>query len=164
MDPQPAPTRHSGAELAREDGGRNPEAAQGKPSLCKPSLSSTNHFTFFTETAMKKTRNSYDPSEVPHRPYLPSLRPERRKCPLVFRPFVPSEGRCPLPSVRPQSTEVPSHPSSARPERKCPRIPHPFVLSAGKWFVHPARQVGCTNHSPGVEGLPPPSMAENERN
>ena len=67
-----APTRHSG-------GGRNPESAQGKPFLSKPSLSFAHHFTYFTEIATKKTRNSYDPSEMPHRPYPSSVRPERRE-------------------------------------------------------------------------------------
>ena len=102
MDPQPTPTCHSGAELAPvKTGGRNPEAAQGKPSLSKPSPHFADHFTFFTETAMKKTRNSYDPSEVPLQSFL-SVRPERREVVCTY-----------------------------------------------------SRQLGCTNYSPEVEGLPP---------
>ena len=77
MDTQPAPTLHSDAELALvKTGGRNPEAVQGKPSLSKPGPHFTDHFTYFTEISYEKTRNSYDPSEMPHPSYFPSVRPE----------------------------------------------------------------------------------------
>ena len=39
-----------------------------------PHPNATDHFTYFTEIAMKKTRNSYDPSEVPLQSFV-SVRP-----------------------------------------------------------------------------------------
>ena len=102
----------------------------------------TGHFTYFTETTMKKTRNSYDPSEVPTYPscvrpegravptYPSSVRPERREVPFYPSSVHPEHREVPsyLSSFRPDQREVPSYPSSVRPERR-------------EVFVHPARRL-----------------------
>ena len=90
------PTRHSG-------GGRNPEAAHGKPSLSKSSPSFADRFTFFSEIPTKKCATATT----------------RLKCPtaLISHPFVLSAGNF-YPFVPKSKDPHPQWPNMSGNERK----------------------------------------------